>query len=135
MVVEGDRARELLILLSGRARVEKKISGREPLILARPGAGQLIGELSILTGHRRSATVVAETPVRAWSVPARTIRTLLGSGSGPRGRLQKKLMESLAHRLVALLDKLPLLQGVRAEPRTEAAVRKALEKMYGDWGV
>ena len=30
---------------------------------------------------------------------------------------------------------LTVLQGVSAEPRTEAAVRKALEKMYGDWGV
>jgi hypothetical protein len=45
------------------------------------------------------------------------------------------MMESLAHRLVSLLGKLPVLQGVSAEPRTEAAVRKALEKMYGDWGV
>ena len=135
MVAEGDTARELLILLSGRARVEKRISGREPLVLARPGAGQLIGELSILTGHRRSATVVAETSVKAWSVPAAKVRALLGGGSGPRGRFQKKMMESLAHRLVALLGKLPVLQGAKAEPRTEAAVRKALERMYGDWAV
>jgi len=65
MVSEGDKARELLILLSGRARVEKKISGREPLVLAHPGTGQLIGELSVLTGKPRSASVVAETPVKA----------------------------------------------------------------------
>ena len=135
IVSEGDKARELLILLSGRARVEKRISGREPLVLARPGAGQLIGELSILTGKPRSATVVAETPVKAWRVPAAKVRALLGGGVGPRGRFQKKIMESLAHRLVSLLGKLPVLQGVSAEPRTEAAVRKALEKMYGDWGV
>ena len=135
MVAEGDKARELLILLSGRVRVEKRISGREPLVLARPGAGQLIGELSILTGKPRSATVLAETPVKGWSVPAAKVRALLGGGVGPRGRFQKKMMESLAHRLVGLLGKLPVLQGVSAEPRTEAAVRKALEKMYGDWGV
>jgi len=135
MVSEGDRARELLILLSGRARVEKRIRGRESLVLARPGAGQLIGELSILTGKPRSATVVAETPLKAWSVPAAKVRALLGGGVGPRGRFQKKIMESLAHRLVGLLGKLPVLQGASAEPRTEAAVRKALEKMYGDWGV
>jgi CRP-like cAMP-binding protein len=135
MVAEGDKARELLILLSGRARVEKRMRGREPLVLARLSSGQLIGELSILTGHPRSATVVAESPVMAWRVPAAKVRALLGGGSGPRGRFQKKMMESLAHRLVGLLGKLPVLQGVSAEPRTEAAVRKALEKMYGDWGV
>jgi len=135
IVAEGDKARELLILLSGRARVEKRIGGRGPLVLARPGAGQLIGELSILTGQRRSATVIAESPVRAWSVPAAKVRVLLGGGAGPRGRFQKTLLASLAHRLVGLLGKLPVLQGVSAEPRTEAAVRKALEKMYGDWAV
>ena len=95
MVAEGDKARELLILLSGRVRVEKRMSGREPLVLARPGAGQLIGELSILTGKPRSATVVAETPVKAWGVPAAKVRALLGGGIGPRGRFQKKIMESL----------------------------------------
>ncbi len=135
MVAEGDPARDLLILLAGRVRVEKRMRGREPLVLARPGAGQLIGELSILTGKPRSATVVAETPVKAWRVPAAKVRALLGGGVGARGRFQKKIMESLAHRLVGLLGKLPVLQGVSAEPRTEAAVRKALEKMYGDWGV
>jgi CRP-like cAMP-binding protein len=95
----------------------------------------LIGELSILTGHPRSATVVAENSVKAWSVPAGKVRALLGGGAGPRGRFQKKMLESLAHRLVGLLGKLPVLQGVSAEPQTEAAVRKALEKMYGDWAV
>ena len=135
MVAEGDQARELLIMISGWARVEKRIRGREPLLLARLGPGQLIGELSILTGHPRSATVVAENSVKAWSVPAGKVRALLGGGAGPRGRFQKKMLESLAHRLVGLLGKLPVLQGVSAEPQTEAAVRKALEKMYGDWAV
>lgn len=135
MVAEGDQARELLIMISGRARVEKRMRGRDPLLLARLGPGQLIGELSILTGHPRSATVVAESSVKAWSVPAGNVRALLGGGVGPRGRFQKKMLESLAHRLVGLLGKLPVLQGVSAEPQTEAAVRKALEKMYGDWAV
>ncbi|NBU73407.1 MAG: hypothetical protein EBS53_18525, partial [Bacteroidetes bacterium] len=135
MVAEGDQARELLIMISGRARVEKRMRGRDPLLLARLGPGQLIGELSILTGHPRSATVVAESSVKAWSVPAGKVRALLGGGVGPRGRFQKKMLESLAHRLVGLLGKLPVLQGVSAEPQTEAAVRKALEKMYGDWAV
>jgi CRP-like cAMP-binding protein len=79
--------------------------------------------------------VVAESSVKAWSVPAGKVRALLGGGAGPRGRFQKKMLESLARRLVGLLGKLPVLQGVSAEPQTEAAVRKALEKMYGDWAV
>ena len=70
MVAEGDKARELLILLAGRARVEKRIGGHEPLVLARPGAGQLIGELSILTGQDRKSTRLNSSHVSESRMPS-----------------------------------------------------------------
>ena len=135
MVMEGGLPRELLVILSGRARVEKRIQGRDPLVLAKLGPGELIGELAILTGGRRSATVVAEGKVTALVIPAQRVRALLGGGVGARGKFQRQMMESLARRLVRLLERLPVYQGAFGEPKTEAAVRKALEKMYGDWAV
>ena len=39
MVLEGGLARDLFVILTGKARVEKRIRGRDPLILARLGAG------------------------------------------------------------------------------------------------
>ena len=135
MVVEGGLARELLVILSGKARVEKRIRGRDPLVLARLGTGEILGELSILTGRRRSASVVAEGLVTALIVPVGKVKSLLGSGGGLRGKFQRQLMESLARRLVRLLEQLPMYQGVWREPRTAAGVRSALEKMYAGWAV
>ena len=135
MVLEGGLARDLLVILTGKARVEKRIRGRDPLILARVGAGELLGELSILTGRRRSATVVAESGVSALIVPVAKVRKLLGFGSGGRGKFQRQMMESLARRLVRLLEQLPMYQGAWKEPRTAAAVRTALEKMYAGWAI
>jgi CRP-like cAMP-binding protein len=92
MVLEGGLARDLLVILTGKARVEKRIRGRDPLILARLGAGEILGELSILTGRRRSATVVAESGVSALIVPVAKVRKLLGFGSGVRGKFQRQMM-------------------------------------------
>ena len=134
-MLEGGLARDLLVILTGKARVEKRIRGRDPLILARLGAGEILGELSILTGRRRSATVVAESVVSALIVPVAKVRKLLGFGSGGRGKFQRQMMESLARRLVRLLEQLPMYQGAWKEPRTAAAVRTALEKMYAGWAI
>ena len=134
-MLEGGLARDLLVILTGKARVEKRIRGRDPLILARLGAGEILGELSILTGRRRSATVVAESGVSALIVPVAKVRKLLGFGSGGRGKIQRQMMESLARRLVRLLEQLPMYQGAWKEPRTAAAVRTALEKMYAGWAI
>ncbi len=135
MVLEGGSARDLLVILSGRARVEKRIQGRDALVLARLGQGEIIGELSILTGRRRSATVVAEGKVTALIVPAARVKEFLGGGRGVRGKFQRQMMESLARRLVRLLERLPMYQGVSGEPRTAAGLRLALEKMYAGWAV
>lgn len=134
-MLEGGLARDLLVILTGKARVEKRIRGRDSLILARLGAGEILGELSILTGRRRSATVVAESGVSALIVPVAKVRKLLGFGSGGRGKFQRQMMESLARRLVRLLEQLPMYQGAWKEPRTAAAVRTALEKMYAGWAI
>ena len=135
MVVEGGLARELLVILSGKARVEKRIRGRDPLVLAHLGAGEIIGELSILTGRRRSATVVAEGKVSALIVPAAWVKSFLAGGRGARGKFQRQMMESLARRLVRLLERLPMYQGVSGEPRTASSLHRALEKMYAGWAV
>ncbi|NBS13310.1 MAG: cyclic nucleotide-binding domain-containing protein [Verrucomicrobia bacterium] len=135
MVVEGGLPKDLLVILSGRARVEKRIQGRDSLVLAKLGAGELIGELAILTGGRRSATVVAEGKVKALVIPANRVKALLGGGVGAKGKFQRQMLESLARRLVRLLEKLPVYQGAFGEPKTEAGLRSALEKMYAGWAV
>ncbi len=59
----GDVGDALYFIESGTARVERP--GAEPVLV---GAGSVVGEAALLTGERRSATVIAETDLTVWVV-------------------------------------------------------------------
>jgi CRP/FNR family transcriptional regulator, cyclic AMP receptor protein len=68
----GQPGEEFFLILDGSARVEvssRKRSRLEP--------GQYFGEMSLLDGGPRSATVVAETPLRLLVIKRRDFSTLL----------------------------------------------------------
>lgn len=58
IIEEGDRSRELYVLLAGQLRVESH--GR--LIASISEYGEVVGELGALTGLPRTASIVSETP-------------------------------------------------------------------------
>src|SRR5215212_4906402 len=62
LFVEGAPSTNLYLILSGSAVVRKK--GRR---VARLGPGDVVGELSVILGTPRTATVEAETPIE-WLV-------------------------------------------------------------------
>ena len=67
---------ELFLILDGTASVEVATEKRGPL---RPGA--FFGEMSLLDGGPRSATIVAETPVRLLAISRRNFSVLLKEGA------------------------------------------------------
>jgi ferredoxin-NADP reductase/CRP-like cAMP-binding protein/cytochrome P450 len=64
---EGEPADRLYVILAGRAAVFQQRDGR-PVLLARLAEGQCIGELALLSRSVRSATVVAEGPLRVFEI-------------------------------------------------------------------
>ncbi len=56
---EGEADPSLFIIARGSAAVQKATPGAAPRLLARLGRGQTIGEMALLDGQPRSATVVA----------------------------------------------------------------------------
>src|SRR4051794_19419997 len=62
LFVEGAPSSNLYVILTGSAVVRK--NGRR---VARVGAGDVVGELSVILGGPRNATVEAETPIE-WLV-------------------------------------------------------------------
>lgn len=61
LVRQGDPAGALYVIERGRVRVDVAPSDGAPVTVAHRAAGDHFGELSVLTGEPRSATVVAET--------------------------------------------------------------------------
>ncbi|HSB38033.1 MAG TPA: cyclic nucleotide-binding domain-containing protein [Gaiellaceae bacterium] len=68
LVKQGDEGRELFLLLDGIVDVE--VDGEE---VAEIGPGALLGEMALLEGGKRTATLWATTPVRAVVVPPEAV--------------------------------------------------------------
>jgi CRP-like cAMP-binding protein/cytochrome P450 len=75
VVREGEAADAFFVLRAGRVRVER--GGRAVCAL---GAGDFFGELGLLLGGVRTATVVAETALELLEVPGETFRALVAEG-------------------------------------------------------
>ena len=63
IVREGERAAYMCIILAGRVHVMKNKGSREPRKISQLGRGHAFGEMSLIDGEPRSATIVATTDV------------------------------------------------------------------------
>jgi len=72
MVTQGDLSGRFYMILEGGAEV--RANGH---VVNTLGPGQHFGEYAVIDSQPRSATVVAATPVRAYSLASITLRPLL----------------------------------------------------------
>lgn len=87
---KGQHGLEAFVIVDGKARVE--VGGKK---IAELGPGDFIGELSLIDGKPRTATVVAQTPMTLMVVRRRDFKFLRDSVPG----LQEKLLLTLCERL------------------------------------
>lgn len=87
---QGAQGLEFLVIVEGRARVEK--GGKT---IARLAAGDFFGEMSLIDGKPRTATVIAETPIILLVIHTRSFSHLLDTVPG----LQRKVLVTLCERL------------------------------------
>jgi CRP/FNR family cyclic AMP-dependent transcriptional regulator len=87
---EGDTGVGLHVVIEGETKVQ--IGGRTR---RRLGAGAFFGEIALLDGGPRSATVVAETPVRTLSIASWSFKTTLKANPN----LALKMLEETCRRL------------------------------------
>jgi CRP-like cAMP-binding protein len=66
VIKQGEPGDEMYFIESGRARVVREMSPTRALVLAELEAGDLFGEMSLLTGAPRSATVTALSELNLW---------------------------------------------------------------------
>jgi CRP/FNR family transcriptional regulator, cyclic AMP receptor protein len=90
LFTEGSAATNLYIVLAGSVSVRR--GGR---IVTRVGPGEVIGELAVILGGTRTATVVAETPMDWLVMDQRSLRQAIDTVPG----LGWNLLCSVASRL------------------------------------
>lgn len=95
LFVEGDRAHEALVLLAGEVKVlVASREGRE-VIFDIFGPGSLLGEMSVIDGRPRSATVVALSPVEVLAVADDAFNEFLDRHPGVLRRLLVEVIDRL----------------------------------------
>lgn len=87
---QRDDAQLMVAIITGKARVV-----RDGKNLAMVGPGDVVGEMSLIDGHRRSASVIAETQVDAVVIHRTTFMNLLDRNP----TIAKKLLISQTGRL------------------------------------
>lgn len=65
IVTEGEEGSSLFLMVSGHVKVFTRGEKGEHILLAELGPGDFFGEVSLLTGRPRTATITARTPVNA----------------------------------------------------------------------
>lgn len=90
LMVEGTAAREFLIIMEGDATVRR--GGR---VVARLGAGDFLGELAVIAGVPRTATVTADTDMSVSVLNRREFSTLLDE----QPKLARKVLVGAVKRL------------------------------------
>ena len=87
---EGSRGREFFVLIEGEASVR-----RGDQEVNRLAAGDFFGEIALVQDTPRTATVTAESPVRALVITDRSFRALLERSP----EIESKVMSAVAARL------------------------------------
>jgi len=92
IVKEGSPGTTFFVIVDGKAKVVSESANR---LLTRFGPGDFFGELALLDGGPRSASVVAETAVDAIQLSRKAFRDLVVS----EPEVGLKIMEDLARRI------------------------------------
>lgn len=76
LIHEGDIAKEFIVILGGTARVTRRTADGM-VHVADVGPGDLLGEMALLSGSRRTATVTATTDLEVLVSSVGEFRSLL----------------------------------------------------------
>jgi cAMP-dependent protein kinase regulator len=129
---EGDGGESLCVIESGEVRVMKRYGARPAIEVARLGEGAVIGEIAVMTDHRRHATVEAIGEVRLLEMD----RAAVASAAAEHGELAELLETVMRERLLSnLMAVAPFFLPLPPERRPEVLARFASRKVSGGTAV
>ena len=102
---QGEPANFVLVLTAGEVAIVSPVRGGAEQVHSIVRAGQLIGELALLTDGRRTAGVRATSPATAWAIGRDDFWAFLDATPGASSALLRQVAEILADR-EALIDDL-----------------------------
>ena len=117
VIQQGEEGSTVFAVLSGRFKVERT-RGAETIVLDVLGPGQVFGELALLTGGVRTASVVSLEPCEILSIDQRDLLFLLDG----RSDLALTFLRSTASRIIGLSQVVEELHTLCLGPRLASRV-------------
>lgn len=114
---EGDPGDSMVFLIAGRATLQRQGLALKPLM-----AGDHAGELALLTGHARAASMVAETPLALAILRRERYATMAAEDPELALALNQAIVDRLGDQLTDMTDNVTVLLKERSLPRRTALV-------------
>ncbi len=135
---EGSKGANCFFLLQGRVRILKRSARGEevPVALAKPG--DFLGEMSMLSGERRSASALTLTRVKAITIEHADFVALLKESNPFATRLLlefSRLLASRCHNLLRLVARQNEIVPLDVKKVTPHDVRAVLDHVHTLWAV
>ena len=99
LVRQGEPGETLIVIVDGRATVDQ-----DGTVIRRLANGDFLGEISLIDGGPRTATVIAETPIEALVIDRAGFDRLMNDHPAVRLGLLMALSERLRQRAPAVSD-------------------------------
>jgi CRP-like cAMP-binding protein len=98
VVTEGDPGGDFYVLLQGSLSVRKKLGASAERQIATLAAGDTFGEVAVMAGTRRSASILAEEPSVLVSLTARDLQKIIEREPDLGDRLEAQARSRLTER-------------------------------------
>jgi CRP-like cAMP-binding protein len=113
IIRQGDDGNALIILLEGQARITVYSANGREIVLEYAGQGTVLGEIALLDGGVRTASVIAMGPLRYLILPRAVFEHVIASNH----RIALRLMKELAARLRTANQTIETDRAYAAAPR------------------
>lgn len=93
LCAEGEVAKTLFVVMSGRVVISRRIEGDEEFVLGFLGPGGFFGEMALLTGESRAATVTTITETEVLEITKEQFEEVFNASPS----MARSILETLAH--------------------------------------
>ena len=129
VILEGAEGDSMFVLLRGDAEVSISKNGTS-IPVATLGAGDYFGEMSLLTGERRTATVRAQTDCQVMEIGKPPMAEVLRDSPATLGRLSELLAKRKMENEGIIKEATSQAQNVRKEREYTASFLKRLQTFF-----
>ena len=103
IIREDDRDTAMYVLADGRLTIRMSFRGTDAPQVASIRPGDLFGEMALLTGQPRSATVSAEVPSKVVEIAAEGIQALIRNRPDVRDQIRRIIADRQAENLKTVM--------------------------------